>query len=81
MSLEEPPSVVAFDERSDHLPGPFEALEVVEIQALLFERAHEAFGDTVAFGFSDVGRRGSDPEPGQFALELVGRVLRAPVVT
>ena len=35
MPLQEPPAVVAFDERADLVPGLFEALEVMEVQALL----------------------------------------------
>ena len=46
--LEEPPSVVAFDERGDHLPGLLEALEVVEIQARRFLVAWRIVGGTKA---------------------------------
>ena len=35
MPLQEPPAVVAFDERVDLLPGLLETLEVVEVEALL----------------------------------------------
>jgi hypothetical protein len=35
VSLDEPPAIVAFDERADHLPCLLQTLEVVEIHALL----------------------------------------------
>ena len=78
--LQEPPAVVAFDERIDLLPGLLEALEVVEVQALFLQRPHEAFRDAVALRLSYVRGRRADPEPGQLSLELMGGVLRAPVV-
>ena len=71
MPLQEPPAVVAFDERVDLLSGLLETLEVVEVQALLLERPHEALRDTVALRLSHVRGRRADPEPGQLSLERV----------
>lgn len=72
--------VVSFDELVDDLPGLLEALEVMQVQAFLLEGADEPLRHPVAFRLSDVGGRGPDSESVQLGLELVGRVLGAPVV-
>lgn len=77
MPLEEPTAVVALDELSDDLASLFEAVEVVEIEAFLLERAHEPLCHAVTLGLADVGGCRADPEPPKLALELMGRVLRA----
>src|SRR5260370_5531896 len=77
--LEQPLCVVALDELRDHPPRFVERREVVEVQALLFQRPDPALHDPVAFGLPDVARARPDPEPAQLAEELVRRVLRAPI--
>ena len=76
MPLQEPPAVVAFDERADLVPGLFEALEVMEVQALFLQRPDEAFRDAFTLRLPHVEGRRADPEPAELALELMGRVLR-----
>ena len=65
----------------DLLPGLLEALEVVEVQALFLQRPHERSAEPLHSGstymYEAVER---NPEPGQLSLELIGGVLRAPVV-
>jgi hypothetical protein len=53
--LDEPLGVIASDELADDAPRLGQALEAMEIEALLLERAHEAH-HSVAFGLADVGR-------------------------
>lgn len=62
-SFDEPLPVVPHDERRDDRPGLLEALEAVEVQALLLERSHEPLDAPVALGLPDVRRRDRDPEP------------------
>ncbi len=50
MPFQEPPAVVAFDERADLLSGLLEALEVVEVQALLLQRPHESLRGVAQVG-------------------------------
>src|SRR5215813_14227826 len=52
---------------------------LAQVDALLFERPHEALGDPVALGFADVRRRDRTPEPLHLVDPGVGDVLRAPV--
>ena len=42
--------VVAFDELADLVSGLLKALEVMEVQTLLFERTDEALGDKTVLG-------------------------------
>ncbi len=81
MALQEPLAVVAFDELADLVSGLLKAVEVVEVQTLLLERADEPLHDTVALWLPHIGRGRPDPESPEFALKLVGRVLRAPVMS
>ena len=77
MALEEPAVVATLDEGPDHRSGLLEGFEVVQIDALLLERADEALRDAVALRFAPVGGRGADAEP----LDLscgVGSVARRP---
>ena len=62
-ALDEPLRVVPLDELGDEHAGLLEAFEVMEVHALLLECAHEPFGDAVALGLPDVGRRDGDAEP------------------
>src|SRR3989441_1478273 len=78
-ALDEPLGVVARDELADDPSRLLEALELVQVDALLLERAHEALGDPVAFGFADVRRRNRAAEPLHLVDPGVGDVLRAPV--
>ena len=73
--------VVSFDELSDDLPGLLEALEVMQVQAFLLEGADEPLRRPVAFGFSHVGGRGPDPEPGSPRPGTGGPCTGAPVVS
>src|SRR5262245_64425490 len=73
--LDEPLGVVARDELADD-PARFnETLEAMEIEALLFERPHEALYDR----FADVRRRDRHPHPLHLVDPRIGDVLRAPV--
>ena len=56
-ALDEPLRVVPLDELGDERARLLKALERMEGHALLLERAHESFGDPVALGLPDVGRR------------------------
>ena len=51
-----------YDELADLVSGFLEALEVVEVEALLLERADEALRDTVALRLPHIGRGRPDPE-------------------
>src|SRR5262245_52494046 len=77
-ALDELLGVVARDELADDLLGLVEARELVQVDALLLERAHEALGDAVALGFPDVRGRDRAPEPLHLVDPSVGDV-RAPV--
>ncbi len=63
--LDQPLTVVQLDEGPDDLAGLLEALEVVQVQALLLEGPDPTLNDPVALRFSHVGRGRSDPEPPQ----------------
>ena len=52
--------------------------ELMQLQALLLQRPHEAF-DHPALGLPDVRRRDGHPQPSAFADPGVRRVLQAPV--
>src|SRR5688572_3049823 len=79
--LEQPLTVVALDERADHLARFFERLEVMQVEALPFQRSDPPLDDAVALGLADERRGGADAQPSELAGELVCRVLRAPVVS
>lgn len=79
--LDQPLTVVVFDERSDHLTGLIERLEVVQVEALLLERSDSPLHSVVALGLADERGTRADAEPWELAGELVRRVLWAPVVT
>src|SRR5438128_12499361 len=78
-ALDEPVGVVLHDELADDPSRLLKALELVQVDALLLERAHEALGDPVALRFADVRRRDRAPEPLHLVDPGVGDVLRAPV--
>src|SRR6202171_5928370 len=78
-AFNEPRGVVAVDKVRDDPLRLRQALEPVEIDALLLERPHEALDDTVALGLTDVGRRDRDPEPLHLVDPSVGDILRPPV--
>src|SRR5262249_19394659 len=78
-ALDQPLGVVTGDEGADDLLRLLEARELVQVDALLLERAHEALGDAVALRFPDVRRRDRAPQPLHFVDPGVGDVLRAPV--
>src|SRR5947209_2859101 len=78
-ALDEPFGVVLRDELADDPSRLLKALELVQVDALLLERAHEALGDPVALRFADVRRRDRAPEPLHLVDPGVGDVLRAPV--
>lgn len=80
MTIEQPLRVVAFDEGRDHPPRFLQALEVVQIEALLLQRPDLTLYDAVALRLADVGRRRGDPQPAQLAQEPIRHVLRTPVV-
>src|SRR5499426_765467 len=80
-SLDEPFGVVARDELADDPARVGEALEAMEIEALLLERAHEALDDAVALGLADVRRRDRHPQPLHLVDPCIGDVLRAPVAS
>src|SRR5215475_6890070 len=52
---------------------------LAQVDALLFERPHEALGDPVALGLADVRRRDRAPEPLHLVDPRVGDVLRSPI--
>jgi hypothetical protein len=78
-AFDEPLGVVPSDELPDEPPRLREARELVQVDALFLERAHEAFGDAIALWFADVRRRDRAPEPLHLVDPGVGDVLRAPV--
>src|SRR3989442_7088651 len=78
-ALDEPCGVVLHDERADDPSRLLKALELVQVDALLLERAHEALGDPVALRFADVRRRDRAPEPLHLVDPGVGDILWAPV--
>src|SRR5438309_4398841 len=77
--LDEPLSVVARDELADDPARLGEALEAMEIEALLLERTHEAFDNAVALRLPDVRGRDRHPQPLHLVDPRVGDVLRSPV--
>src|SRR5262249_35375651 len=79
--LDEPFGVVAGDELADGPPRLGEVLEVMEIQALLLERAHEALDDAVALRLPDVRRCDRHPQPLHLVDPRIGDVLGAPVAS
>src|SRR5262247_425186 len=56
-----------------------EALEAMQIEALLLQRSHEALDDAVALRLTDVRRRDRHPEPLHLVDPRIGDVLRTPV--
>src|SRR5215468_7065320 len=78
-ALNEPLGVVANDEFADELAGLLQALELVQVNALLFQRAHEALGHAVALGLAHVRRGDGAPEPLHLVEPDVGDVLWSPV--
>ena len=78
-ALDQPCRVVPLDELSDDPPRLVQALELMQVDALLLEGPHEALGDPVALWFADVGRRDGAAQPLHFVDPGVGDVLRAPV--
>src|SRR5215831_16148706 len=80
-SLDQPLCVVARDEPADDPTRLDEALEAMEIEALLLERAHEALDNAVALGLADVRRRDRHPQPLHLVDPRIGDVLRAPVAS
>ena len=58
MPFEQPSAVVAVDERSDLAPRLLDVLEVMEVEAFLLQRPHEALSDAVAFGLAHVAGGG-----------------------
>ena len=81
MAFEKPLFVVALDESPDDLASLLQRFEVMQVQTLLFQRAHPTLDDTVALWLAHVAWRRADPEPVQLTEKLMGRVLRPPVVT
>src|SRR5690349_3540995 len=78
-ALDQPLGVVPCDELTDDLLRLLEARELVQVDALLLERAHEALDDAVALGLAHVGRRDRAPEPLHLVDPGVGDILRPPV--
>jgi hypothetical protein len=64
--LNEPLPIVALDERRNDRPRLLQALEAMEIHALLLQRAVEPLDHPVALGLAHVRRRDRDPEPADF---------------
>src|SRR5206468_96470 len=77
--LDEPLGVVARNELADDPARLGEALEAMEIEALLLERPHEPLDDAIALGLADVRRRDRHPQPLHLIDPRIGDVLRAPV--
>src|SRR5690349_22080394 len=77
--LDEPLAIVPRDELADDPARLGEILEAMEIEALLLQRAHEAFDDAVALRLADVRRRDGHPEPLHLVDPRIGDVLWAPV--
>src|SRR5215831_20157023 len=77
--LDEPLGVVAGDELADDPARLGETLEAMEIEALLFQRPHEALDDAVALRLAHVRRRDRHPQPLHLVDPGIGDVLRAPV--
>src|SRR5947209_11265327 len=77
--LDEPLGVIQSDELADPPPRFVEAGELVQVDALLLERPHEAFGDPIALRLADVRRRDGAPQPLHLVDPGVGDVLRTPV--
>ena len=63
MALQEPLAVVAFDELADLMSGLLEAVEVVEVETLLLERADEPLHDTVGLSRRLHPKRWEEAEP------------------
>jgi len=78
-ALNQPLVVVPLDEGTDDCTSLVERGESMEPHALLFQRAHEALDDAVAFWFADKRRAVRDPEPCELGPKRVGHILRAPV--
>src|SRR5262245_18458799 len=77
--LDEPLGVVAGDELRNDSLGLVQGAELVYVDALLFENAHEALGDPVTLGLADVRGRDRAPQPLHLVDPVVADVLRAPV--
>ena len=56
-AFNQPFVIILVDEGADNRAGLLEAFEAVQIEALLLERANEAFSDPVALRLSDVRGR------------------------
>src|SRR5262245_17430918 len=80
-TLEEPPGVVPIDELADVPLRLVGAHELVQVNAMIFERAHEPFDYAVALRFADVRRRDRAPQPLHLVDPGVSDVLRPPVAT
>src|SRR5205085_3447195 len=80
-SFDEPLGVVAGDELGDDAPRLGEALEAMEIEALLLEGAHKALDHAVALGLPDVRWGDRHPQPLHLVDPGIGDVLRTPVAT
>ena len=78
-AVNQPFLVVAFDEGPDDCTGLIERGESMEPYALLFQRAHEAFDDAVAFRFADKRRAVCDPQPRELGPKRISYILRTPV--
>src|SRR5215475_8433127 len=77
--LDEPLGVVARDELADDTTRLGEALEAMEIEALLLERPHEPLDHAIALRLADVRRRDRHPQPLHLVDPRIGDVLGAPV--
>ena len=62
-ALDQPLVVVARDELGDDPARLFQALELMEVEALLLEGSDEALDHAVALGLPDVGRGDRHAEP------------------
>src|SRR5262245_149190 len=78
-ALDEPLGVVARDELAAALALRGEALEAMEIEALLLEGPYEPLDDAIALGLADVRRRDRHPQPLHLVDPGIGDILRAPV--
>jgi len=80
-TLDEPFGVVELAEGGHGLTQVIDVLVGLGPEALLLQGADEPFGHAVALRLADEGGIVGDAEPAERALEVVGPVLAAPVVT
>src|SRR5574337_1937336 len=78
-ALDQPLVVIPLDELGDDWARVLQALKLMQVETVLFQRAHEPFCHPVALGLADKTGRDRHPEPVHFLDPGGGDILRAPV--